>query len=271
MKNKLVLFFFAFFTILPIKALALSYLPEKPYPGAPLLLELPKKVKKVEFLGKNYRPFAYRQRFYALLAVPLNTKPGSYPLKIYAEKIYSYQVKIYPKKYPEEHLEVPPKMIHYPPEVIDRIKREVKAIKQALRGFTPEPLLEGPFVWPVAGRLSSPFGFRRVYNGVPRSHHSGIDIAVPKGTPVKAANSGRVVLTGDFYLPGKIVIIDHGLGIYTVYCHLDKILVKTGQAVDKGEKIALSGASGRVTGPHLHFGCYIEGVKVDPKMLLEVF
>ncbi|OAG27344.1 M23 family metallopeptidase [Thermodesulfatator autotrophicus] len=257
--------------LFPAGALTFSYLPEKPYPGAPLLLELSQKVEKIEFLGKEYQLFAYHQKFYALLAIPLGTVPGSYPLKIHDGKVHSFEVKIYPQKYPEEHLKVPPKMIHYPPKVIDRIKREVKAIKQAVKGFTPRPLLDGPFVWPATGRISSPFGFRRVYNGVPKSHHSGIDIAVPKNTLIKASNRGRVVLTGDFYLPGKIVIIDHGLGIYTVYCHLNKILVQPGQIVEKGEKIALSGASGRVTGPHLHFGCYIRGVKVDPKTLIEVF
>ncbi|WP_051132494.1 M23 family metallopeptidase [Thermodesulfatator atlanticus] len=266
-----VITFVFFLFVFAKEGLSLSFLPEKPFPGTPVLVSLPTKAEKLIFLGKDFYAFAYQGKYYALVAVPLGVKPGTYTLKIYGEKITSTKIKIYPKKYPTEHLKVPPKMIHYPQEVIDRIKREVKAIKTTLSGFTPKPLFDGPFVWPAAGRLSSPFGFRRIYNDVPKSPHSGIDIAVPSGTPVKAANSGRVVLCGSFYLPGKILIIDHGLGIYTVYCHLSKILVKEGDFVDKGQKIALSGKSGRVTGPHLHFGVYVRGVKVDPKVLLEVF
>ncbi len=248
---------------------ALEYEPERPFPGAPVLLEVPKGIRSVDFLGQTYHPFSYKGKDWVLLAVPLGTKPGLYPVLL--SNGIKVNLRIFPKTYPEERLTVPPKMVHYSPEMLARIKREIALIRNTVARFHPEVFLDGPFVWPAPGRLSSPFGFRRVYNGEPRSPHGGIDIACPEGTPVKAANRGKVVLTGDFYLPGKTVILDHGLGIYTIYCHLSKILVTRGQILEKGEVLALSGRSGRVTGPHLHFGCYILGTKVDPKVLLEVF
>ncbi len=258
--------------LLKAQAWAADYRPEKPFPGAPVLFSFREKVKKLTFLGRTFYPFAFQGRYCVLAAIPLGTSPGRYPVAVFftgGKKELSLEV--FPKKYPEEHLKVPKKMVRYPPKVLSRIKREIRLIRSTVSRISPEPLLDGPFVWPAAGRLSSPFGLRRFFNGEPRSPHAGLDIALPEGTLVKAANRGRVVLVGDFYLPGKIVIIDHGLGIYTVYCHLKKILVKKGELVARGQKIARSGKTGRVTGPHLHFGVYIGGVKVDPKVLLEVF
>ncbi len=260
-----------FLFILKGLALALDYEPKRPFPGAPVLFSVPQATQKLVFLGRRFFPFSFEGKTYVLAAVPLNTSPGRYQVELYAPQKLTFSLEIFPKKYPEEHLKVPPKMVRYPPKILARIKREIKIIRGCVAKVTPKPLLDGPFVWPAAGRLSSPFGLRRVFNGEPRSPHSGLDIALPEGSPVKAANRGRVALTGDFYLPGKTVILDHGLGIYTVYCHLQKILVREGQLVAKGQKIALSGRSGRVTGPHLHFGVYLGGVKVDPKILLEVF
>ncbi|NPA48441.1 MAG: M23 family metallopeptidase [Thermodesulfobacteria bacterium] len=271
MKRFLIAFFFLVLFGGASSVYALTYKPEKPFPGSPLLLEVPSGARKLLFLGKSFYPFSFKGKTFILAAIPLDTRPGLYRAELDGEEKLSFEIRIFPRRYPSERLTVPPKMIHYPPEVLARIKREVRLIRKTLAGFSPESLLDGPFVWPAAGRLSSPFGFRRIYNGVPKSPHSGLDIALPEGTPVKAANRGRVALTGDFYLNGKTVILDHGLGIYTIYCHLKKILVRRGELVEKGERLALSGKSGRVTGPHLHFGVYIRGVKVDPKVLLEVF
>ncbi len=267
--RRLLFWLFVFLWTSSAWALALEYQPEKPFPGAPVLLTLPEGVSSVTFFGHRYEPFSFKGKKLVLLAVPLSSKPGTYPLVLSNGQRFS--LRIYPKKYPEEHLTVPPKMVRYPPKVLARIKREIRLIRGTVARFHPEALLDGPFVWPAPGRLSSAFGFRRVYNGEPRSPHGGVDIACPAGTPVKAANRGRVALVGDFYLPGKTVVLDHGLGIYTVYCHLSKILVREGEILEKGEIFALSGKSGRVTGPHLHFGCYILGSKVDPQVLLEVF
>ncbi len=256
---------------LAARAWAVEIHPPHPWPGAPVLLKLPPQTTQVRFLGHVFYPFSFKGQTLVLLAVPLGAKPGRYNAFIHGPKPQRIPIRIFPKRYPEEHLKVPPKMVKYPPPLLARIKREIRLIKATVALSQPKVYLDGPFVWPVAGRLSSPFGLRRVYNGKPRSPHSGLDIACPEGTPVKATNRGKVALIGDFYLPGKIVILDHGLGIYTVYAHLSKILVKKGQWLEKGEVLALSGKTGRVTGPHLHFGCYIQGVKVDPQILLKIF
>ncbi len=251
--------------------LALEYQPTHPYPGAPVLLkDLPQEVQRIRFLGRDFAVFDLVGQRIALLAVPLSAKPGFYPLTLEGARLPRFKLQIYPKNYPKEYLTVPEKMVRYPPKVLARIKREIRLIKTTISGFTPKVYLDGPFVWPLKGRVSSPFGLRRFFNGEPRSPHSGIDLAAPVGTPIKAANRGRVVLIGDFYLPGKTLIIDHGVGIYTIYAHLSRFLVKKGQMVARGQVIAFSGCTGRATGPHLHFGCYIRGIKIDPQTLLKL-
>ncbi len=247
---------------------AVKILPERPYPGSPLLVEgLSPKVQRVRFLGKEFGVFSLKGKRMALLAIPLGAKPGDYPIFMGQAR---YTVHIFAHRYPEEHLKVPRKMVSYPPKILARVKREIRLIKEKVQVFHPEPYFSRPFVWPLHTHITSPFGLRRFFNGEPRSPHGGIDLAAPKGTPVHAANTGRVVLARHLYLPGKTVIIDHGLGIYTIYAHLSRFEVREGQWVKRGQVIALSGATGRVTGPHLHFGCYVEGVKIDPQVLLNI-
>ncbi len=249
-------------------AWATTILPTHPYPGAPLLLkDLPPGVQKVRFLGKEFGVFSLNGKRMALLAVPLGIKPGEYTL-VYART--RQVVRIFPHRYPTEYLKVPSKMVSYPPAILTRVKREIRLIKEKVAVFTPQAYFSRPFIWPLHTRVTSPFGLRRFFNGEPRSPHGGIDLAAPMGTPVHAANSGRVVLARSLYLPGKTILIDHGLGIYTIYAHLSRFEVREGQWVKRGEVIGLSGSTGRVTGPHLHFGCYVEGVKIDPQTLLNI-
>ena len=122
---------------------------------------------------------------------------------------------------------------------------------------------------PVSGPISTSFGTRRVLNGQPRSSHSGVDIAVERGTPVNASNAGKVLLADRFFLSGETVVVDHGWGVSTLYAHLDTITVSEGQSVKRGQAVGTVGSTGRATGPHLHFGVFIRGVKVDPLQLIE--
>ena len=122
---------------------------------------------------------------------------------------------------------------------------------------------------PVKGRITTEFGVRRVLNGKQRSPHSGVDIAAKVGTPVKASNGGKVLLAGSLYLSGNTVVVDHGWGMITLYAHLDRIAATKGQLVERGDTVGTVGMTGRATGPHLHFGAFIRGVKVDPLQLIE--
>jgi murein DD-endopeptidase MepM/ murein hydrolase activator NlpD len=124
------------------------------------------------------------------------------------------------------------------------------------------------FIWPVKGRISTPFGLRRYFNGKPRSPHKGIDIAVPKNTAIKSPANGLVVLTGNYFFIGNAVLINHGQGLITVYCHLNKILVKPRQKVKKGQVIGYVGQTGRATGPHLHWGVSLNDTPVNPELFL---
>ncbi len=240
------------------------------HPGEVVFLPAAPGDLRARFLGHEFSPVILGDRAYFLIAVPLETRPGTFQVEIRGTRVRGLSLKILPKKYPTEHLKLPPKMVTFPPKILARVRREIKIIRQAL-SKTEEGLCrwEGDFGLPVAGRLSSPFGLRRILNGEPRSPHGGVDLAVPLGTPVRAAQEGRVILVGEFYLPGKVVILTHGCGVYTYYAHLSRVLVKEGQRVRKGEIIALSGASGRATGPHLHFGLYLSGVKVDPLFFIQ--
>jgi len=112
------------------------------------------------------------------------------------------------------------------------------------------------------------FGARRVINGQPRAPHGGIDYSAPKGTPVVAANTGRVALVAEFFFPGRLVVLDHGLGLYTLYFHLDTVLASEGERIERGQALGTVGASGRATGPHLHFGAQVGAARVDPAALL---
>jgi murein DD-endopeptidase MepM/ murein hydrolase activator NlpD len=150
----------------------------------------------------------------------------------------------------------------------ERIAREREIVRATLRSITGTPLWHGAFIRPAEGRTTSPYGQRRLFNRELRSRHTGLDIDGDTGDPVYASNSGRVALSRDLFYSGNSVYIDHGLGFYTAYFHLSRREVTEGQWLEKGELIGRIGATGRVTGPHLHWGAYLQGVPVDPLSLL---
>ncbi len=165
---------------------------------------------------------------------------------------------------------VPPKTVSPPPAIAERIRREQEQVTQARDRDDERADFAKAFRWPLTGRISGRFGNQRVYNGSPGSPHSGMDIAAPTGTPVLAPAAGVVTLVApDFYLTGGTLLIDHGHGISSNFLHLSRIDVKVGDRVEQGQPVAAVGATGRATGPHLHWGMSWFDVRIDPLLVLE--
>ena len=208
----------------------------------------------------------------AVVGVPLSEKPGHVTVQLREGEASgtgkSVGFDIVDKKYVTQSLKVAPSKVDLSKEDRERADREGEHIKQTVATFsdTPPPTLRlSP---PVSGVRTSSYGMRRVFNNEPKSPHTGMDIASPAGAPVKAPAAGRVIDTGDYFFCGNAVFIDHGEGLITLYCHLSEIDVKVGDTVSTGQVIAKVGATGRVTGPHLHFGVILNATSVDPALFL---
>ena len=205
-------------------------------------------------------------RWHAVVGIPLDTKPGALSIRV---GDHDRVIDIVPHAYREQRLTVKNKSYVTPDQQqLDRITRERKIIDAALGHFRETTAIGIALQAPVDGPRSSSFGLRRFFNEQPRAPHKGMDIAANSGTPITAPRSGIVATTGDFFFNGSTVIIDHGQGFVTMYCHLSDIAVEPDQAVTTGDVIGAVGATGRVTGPHLHFGTYLNGTAVDPAILL---
>jgi murein DD-endopeptidase MepM/ murein hydrolase activator NlpD len=165
-------------------------------------------------------------------------------------------------------LKVNPDFVNPPASVAKRIEEESRLIEGAYANPAPEPLWDGPFQRPVPHQANSRFGTRSVFNGEPRSPHAGTDFLSPAGTPVRAPNSGRVAVARDLYFAGRSVMIDHGAGVFSQLAHLSRIDVREGDAVTAGQVVGLVGATGRVTGAHLHWAVRASGARVDGLSLL---
>jgi murein DD-endopeptidase MepM/ murein hydrolase activator NlpD len=181
------------------------------------------------------------------------------------------QIAVTPRQWPLEQVDgVPPKTVNPPPAIAERIRREQALVTAARLRDDDRTDFAKPFVWPVQGRISGRFGNARVYNGQPGAGHSGMDIAAPAGTPVKAPAAGVVTFAApDLYLTGGTLLLDHGFGVSSNFLHLSRIEVKVGDRVEQGQVIAAVGATGRATGPHLHWGMNWFDVRIDPLLVLE--
>jgi murein DD-endopeptidase MepM/ murein hydrolase activator NlpD len=175
-----------------------------------------------------------------------------------------------PKKFRTRQLTVDPAFVDPPADTLLRIKEDTERINRVWASSVVVPLWSGPFVRPVPEASNSAFGSRSVYNGQSRSPHGGADFASPAGTPVRSANAGRVALAGDLYFTGNTVIIDHGGGLFSFFAHLRSIAVRESDLVTTGAPIGEVGATGRVTGPHLHWAVRANNARVDPMSLLAV-
>ena len=216
------------------------------------------------------------EEYFSLLGIDLRLSPGTYPLEVQVDSpLNSLQtsrtnIKVVKKDYGEQRLTLPEKMVTLDPATLKRARTEAAKFSELWYKHTPKRYWHGNFVRPVPGKLSTPFGLRRILNGEPRSPHSGVDLRAKLSEPVRAANHGRVVLVGDFFFHGTAVVIDHGWGLYSMYFHLSKANVSEGDLVGKNYVIGLAGSTGRATGPHLHWGVRLGGARVDPFSLMQV-
>ena len=234
------------------------------------------KTVQVRFLDKKYNTAKIGDCLVCLIGLDLGMETGVYPLKVYVYKLdgsieaKEQDISVDPKEFPVKKLWVKEEFVTPPKNVLERIQREAELTNAVYNIYSPEWTFEGKFILPVQGRVFPNFGERRFFNNKPRSQHSGVDIASPKGTPVIASNSGSVALASHLYFAGNTVIIDHGLGVFSLYCHFSEISVKRGQKVEKGDIVGKIGSTGRVTGPHLHWSVRIRGSRVDPNAMLSL-
>jgi len=208
----------------------------------------------------------------AFVGIALAEKAGSvlalavqYPGDVRATRT----IRVGAKSYASQRLKVPPDKVELSKEDLARHERERAHLTQVLATFTEPAQPSLAMLPPTPGPRSSSFGLRRYFNGQPRAPHNGMDIAAPLGTTVVAASAGRVLDIGDYFFPGRMVILDHGLGMLSLYAHLSAIDVPVQQVVAAGTPIGKVGATGRVTGPHLHFSVYLNATAVDPALFLE--
>jgi murein DD-endopeptidase MepM/ murein hydrolase activator NlpD len=223
---------------------------------------------------REFRP-GEQAGYIGLLGIDMQDDPGTYELAVEVKqgeqaKQLSFNVLVAKEKFAVEHLKLPKEKVDLDEKSVARWKAEQEQVKQALAENSRLKLWHSNFVEPVNGKRTGIFGSVRIMNGKPRNPHNGEDIGAPMGADVAATNDGIVRITVDHIFSGKGVFIDHGLGFYTMYFHLSEVLVKDGDLVTAGQIIGKVGATGRATGPHLHWGVKLNGARVNPYSLLDL-
>jgi murein DD-endopeptidase MepM/ murein hydrolase activator NlpD len=267
----------------PVVPARLSLQQPKAFPGDVLRVDL-KVAKGVEtvsaFFGSQkiaFQPHVGLAQWWGLVGIDLEAKPGRYSVKgtvrftdgqtVELEQV----VHVLPKAFPVQRIQVEERYVTLDPKAEQRAEEESKRLKALWETSTPQKLWQGRFLTPVESQLTSGFGRRRIVNNQTRSPHSGVDLKATSGTLIKAANAGKVVLAEDLYFSGNTVVLDHGLGLYTFYAHCSTMSVNSGDTVTRGQVIAKVGATGRVTGPHLHWACRLNEARVNPLELTQVW
>ena len=206
----------------------------------------------------------------AIVGIPLKSATGPLSLAVNDGRRLSFVVQ--PKHYREQHIKLKNgRQVNPLAEDIARINRELAEQTQAYQTFSPHQPSNLSFDLPVQGPLSSPFGLRRFFNGEERNPHSGLDFAVGAGTPIKAPAAGKVILIGNYFFNGNTVFVDHGQGLISMFCHMSKIDVKLGQSLPRGGIVGRVGATGRATGPHMHWNISLNDARVDPAIFIGAF
>lgn len=259
--------------LLSVQVNAGTWPQEARIPGGIAILEIPQRSESPPHVFfNNQRVYTVKKegRWMAWVGIPLNQKLGK------AEAFWRTREGDLPltfnvadKAYPQQSLKVAPGQVNLSAEDLARVRREAPELSGAMNNFRPVILPLPALVKPLEGRHSSPFGFRRVFNGEARNPHSGLDLAAPQGTPIKAALPGRITAQNHYFFNGKTVVIDHGQGLTSMYCHLSAFAnLKVGDEVEVGQFIGEVGTTGRSTGPHLHWTMSLNAARVDPELFL---
>jgi hypothetical protein len=254
--------------------------PAAPRPGDIVLLQVTGAPPdaRADWDGRPVQLFAVAGGRAALVGVDLDGRPGPVGWHVTRPSVAKNggalaagAVTVQARPFPTQHLTLPRAMVDLDAPTLARVDAERAALQAVLADSAGERLWRGSFRPPVeGGQPTGGFGLRRLINGQPRSPHAGYDWAAPVGTPVVAANAGRVAMVADHFFAGRNVVVDHGLGLFTLYFHLDEARVVVGERIEAGQALGTVGASGRVTGPHLHFAVLLGGARVDPESLLRL-
>ena len=246
---------------------ALALPQHSPVPGGVAVIGIPADVAAVTYKNRPVMILEDNGQRYAIVGIALSAKPGSHSLSIGSQAL---RFTIQDRVYEEQHLTIADKRKVNPyKRDMDRIARERSEMNAVFRNFDRAMSTSTDFILPVTGRISSPFGLRRFLNEQARNPHSGLDIAADEGVPIKATTSGIVAATGDYFFNGNTVLLDHGQGLITMYCHMSRVDVKVGEQVKIGDVLGAVGQTGRVTGPHLHWGVSLNNTRVNPNLFLK--
>ncbi|HHQ4927115.1 TPA: peptidoglycan DD-metalloendopeptidase family protein [Aeromonas hydrophila] len=210
------------------------------------------------------------KRWIAIVGIPLKSQPGPHQLQVSDGRTLGFTVGT--KHYREQHIKLKnSRQVNPLAEDMTRINRELAEQTRAYQTFSPAQPSNLLFDKPVDGPLSSPFGLRRFFNGEERNPHSGLDFAVGAGTPIKSPAAGKVILIGNYFFNGNTVFVDHGQGLISMFCHMSKVDVKLGQSLPRGGIVGRVGATGRATGPHMHWNVSLNDARVDPAIFIGAF
>ncbi|MBQ4674243.1 M23 family metallopeptidase [Aeromonas dhakensis] len=210
------------------------------------------------------------KRWIAIVGIPLKSQPGPHQLQVSDGRTLGFTVGS--KHYREQHIKLKNgRQVNPLAEDMARINRELAEQTRAYQTFSPAQPSNLLFDKPVEGPLSSPFGLRRFFNGEERNPHSGLDFAVGAGTPIKSPATGKVILIGNYFFNGNTVFVDHGQGLISMFCHMSKVDVKLGQSLPRGGIVGRVGATGRATGPHMHWNVSLNDARVDPAIFIGAF
>ncbi len=268
-----ILSFVACLFLAPVATVAAQALPQqRSVPGGVALIDLgpSDRAPSVRFDARPVLVTGSPERWTAVVGIPLKTEPGTREIVVRREGSSDERVSftIETVRYAEQYLKVPQSKVDLSKEDLARYERERVHLAKVAATHSAQPPQSLQLLVPTPGVRSSSFGLRRFFNGQPRNPHSGMDIAAAEGTPVVAAAPGRVIDAGDYFFNGKTIWIDHGSGLLTMYCHLSAIDVKTGHTVEAGDPIGAVGATGRVTGAHLHWSVSLNRAMVDPALFV---